>query len=228
MWAIRCAVLASLGYAQRRLFDLRLAATQPRYAHRWLWSLRRGATPLRDRQPWLVFAAIDCIESYLQRGMRVFEYGVGGSTPFFLDRGCQVVSVEHDLNWAAAAREVIGSRTDWTLHEQPPEPESTGDPSDPESYVSAYHPGSFRRYVETINGYDTFDVVCVDGRARPAALRHAIPKVRGLLVLDNSERDHYKRAMELARVLPRRDIAGLGPYVRFHWQTTIWQVPAVP
>jgi predicted O-methyltransferase YrrM len=60
----------------------------------------------------------------------------------------------------------------------------------------------FRSYVEAIDAYPdaSFDLVVVDGRARPSCLRQAIPKLRprGLLVLDNSDRDYY---LTLSRAL---------------------------
>ncbi len=57
----------------------------------------------------------------------------------------------------------------------------------------------FQNYVTQIDAFpdSTFDIVLVDGRARPACLIHALPKVRrgGLLILDNAERPHYQQAI---------------------------------
>jgi predicted O-methyltransferase YrrM len=54
---------------------------------------------------------------------------------------------------------------------------------------------NFERYVKSIDTFEneTFDMVVVDGRARPSCIKRAIPKIKsqGLLVLDNSDRKYY-------------------------------------
>lgn len=175
-------------------------------------------TPLADRQPWMSFAAIRYLAEHLKQGQRVFEYGVGGTTAFFLDRGARLVSVDHDASWTAKVREVCDGH--WVVHTVQPEEEP-----DPE-YSSHIVPGSFRPYVEVIDRYADFDIVVVDGRARAACLRHAQQHVThgGLLVLDNSERAIYSNAAVEIDALGwrRQDFFGPGPYNLFFWQTTIW------
>lgn len=204
-----------------------------RYAPAWFRTQRRGTTPLDDRQPWMVFRAIDLLDRHLEAGMSVFEYGPGGSTAFFLDHGCEVVSVEHDADWIAALRGSLTAGGAWTLHERPEAHDLGEDPRDPYAYGST-RGGHHGAYVQTIDAYGEFDVIVVDGRARPACLRHAIPHVApgGLLVLDNAERATYRYALGVALVeregWPSREFFGPNPYGPHFSATRTWQRPETP
>jgi hypothetical protein len=167
---------------------------QARSILRWLASL--APAPLRPNIPWLVFAAVARLEAIDLRGARVFEYGSGASTRYWLRRGATLTSIEHDPAWYAQVQRTLprGAPVDYRLVQ--PEPAPPGDPSDPNAYASAALPGwSFRRYVEQIAAVrdDSLDIVLIDGRARPACLAQALPKVRpgGLVILDNSDRPYY-------------------------------------
>lgn len=204
----------------------------------WLRGLRAEVTPLSLGLPWITFSAIERIEAHLRPGMKVFEFGSGGSTLFFARRGAQVASVEHDQAWHVRVTESLVAQhlSVEGVRFVPPEPAvaSPGDPSDPAAYVSSdeiWLQHSFHAYVTSIDLYapDTFDVILVDGRARPACLRHALCRLKpgGLLLLDNSERPHYAPAMALADQLAwsRTDCSGPGLCNRYFWRTTIWQRP---
>ena len=51
---------------------------------------------------------------------------------------------------------------------------------------------------------NSLDFVLVDGRARPECLYYALPKMKknGIVILDNSERDHYKIVFEFMNKYP--------------------------
>lgn len=209
----------------------------------WARSLRKGATSVRDESPWMTFSAIAHLDRHLgQLGGkgRVFEWGSGGSTLFFARRAAEVIAVENDGDWAEKVRAACAERqlshATVAFHpadntEAPP----NFDPADPEKFYSgsALHNGHlFQSYAEHINQFrsESFDVIVVDGRVRPACLRFGMPKLKpgGLLVLDNAERPWYARARALvdAEQWPRTDHTGPGPYNQYFWQTVIWQRPA--
>ena len=77
--------------------------------------------------PWLAWPCIDWLERAISPGMKVFEYGGGGSTVFFLSHGCQVTTVEGNSRWAAAIRAraaPFGDRLDLRyVDSQTPDPE---------------------------------------------------------------------------------------------------------
>jgi hypothetical protein len=89
---------------------------------------------------------------------------------------------------------------------------------------------NFIKYVTAIDQYPDahFDIVVVDGRARPACMRHAITKVKksGLLVLDNSERRYYLgQVREPISGLFEPVVDGMAPVPYGEWfsRTTIWR-----
>ena len=225
---------------------LKLKRQQPQHFHlgkllqtfpRWRRSLDGQATPLADESPWMTFGAIQFLQTILRPEMRVFEYGSGGSTLFFSRRVQQVYSVEHDPLWHRRVAQTIQdqqrSNCQLALREPTPDPLTRGmDPSDPEIPISSdeQFPGhSFQAYAACIDAHpsQSFDVVSVDGRARPACLRHSLDKVKtgGFVLVDNAERTHYQRSYQLLAGLrwQRQDFPGPGPYNLYFWQTTVWQ-----
>jgi hypothetical protein len=184
----------------------------------------------------MTFAAIELLESVVRAESTVFEYGAGGSTVFLARRARHVVSVEHDRQWFAMVEQQLDKQgvTNWEgklIEPTGVEQSSSSNAADPEQYVSSdpkYRDCSFQAYASAIDEFDdaAFDLVIVDGRARPACFRHALPKVRpgGYLLLDNSDREHYRSASQLAsRKWRLIELPGPSPYVNFFTQTTAWQ-----
>lgn len=167
-----------------------------------------GRSTVTLRLPWLPFRLIDELDSVVGPGTRVFEFGGGGSTLWFLDHGAVVVTVEHDRGWASDLQELV-SHHGWTLLERP-------------------NDGSFDAYVSAIDAFPdaSLDVVVVDGRERVRCLLAAWPKVapRGLLILDDSDRDRYSTAIEQID-WPRRLIVGFAPAKPTLAYTTVFTRP---
>lgn len=165
--------------------------------------------------------------------MRVFEYGSGGSTLYWLQHGAEVVSVEHDPGWGVALKERLGpaAAVDYRLIEpQLVATSSPTDPSDPAAYGSgdeAFRRHSFRQYANQIDGFPDqhFDIVLVDGRARPSCVAHSARKIRpgGLLVLDNADTPYYTLHTERhLRNYEARHFYGVGPCGLSMWRTDIY------
>lgn len=205
---------------------------------RWKRSLQSGATSMRDRIPWITFDAIDVLRSNLNKQSRVFEFGGGGSTLFFLDHAREVVTAEHNCDWFDALKAALSEseKKRWTgiLH-QAEEGKITEslDASVPEHYYTDdenYRYYHFRSYVCSVDQFadESFDVVLVDGRSRPACLIHALLKVKvgGLLVLDNSDREYYlEKTMQRIqeKYVPIITNQGASPYAVEFSRTTIWR-----
>lgn len=199
----------------------------------WKRSLAHG-NPLDDRRPWITYGAIDFLDKLVVAGTRCFEWGCGGSTAFLLDRGGVVTSIEHDPQWYERLKARLASgkvQSDLRLIPAADACEASGDPSDAQQYFSSdprHGAQSFRDYVSAIDeeSDDGLDLVLIDGRARPACIRHARRKVRpgGWLVLDNADRAHYQPAIRsLLNGWRRRDFAGPIPYVEHFVCTSAWQ-----
>ena len=183
-------------------FLIRLAVNPAQFKHVLRWIKSRRKEHLHQAPvPWMVFDAIDFINSHLAIGARIFEYGSGDSTLFWLSRGAQVVSVEHDPVYFAKLRKIIGAHNllEYSLVE-PQRIQNSKDrnPSNPDDYVSSnemFAEHLFSDYVSQIDKFpdNSFDMVVIDGRARPSCIKHSIKKVKigGLLVLDDSDRKYY-------------------------------------
>ena len=202
----------------------------------WTLSNLFRRTPLSDERPWITFSAIAYLSSFLQPRMNVFEYGSGGSTVYLVRRGAKLHTVEHDPRWLEAVTATISEVTGacWFPCLREPEINSRGapcDPEDPSFYCSgsdSHHGHTFRAYVQEIcrfpDGY--FDIILIDGRARPSCLVSARSKVKigGLIVMDNTDRTHYRKAMNmLTEGFRFLDFPGPSPYVTFFTRTSAWR-----
>lgn len=208
-----------------------LAGPERRYVLRWLASLRRDWL-LRQQEPWLTFGATEQLRRALAGWdqPRVFEFGSGGSTLFWLRHRAAVVSVEHDPGWhARLLRELpTGAELDYRL--VPPAPGAVSrDPADPDGFASddpSFAGMSFEAYARQIEEFPDhwFDIVLVDGRARPACLSRAVAKVKpgGLLVLDNAERSYYVQRVVGLESFVHRVHAGHHPGLTTPGRTDIY------
>jgi len=214
---------------------LRMLVRKPlvgRFYKQWHDSLQSDRSPVIDRCPWITFEAAAWLKSRLNRSMRVFEWGSGGSTLFFAKRVREVISIEHDLEWFHQISAVLQDSSVRNVHYHLHEPvQPDGYELNP-IYTSTdlrYLSMDFSAYARAIDRYEdtAFDLIFVDGRARVGCLHHAPPKLRpgGLLVLDNSERTEYDAGRKLLDVWPKLEFVGPGPYGVTFWSTIVWRKP---
>lgn len=207
------------------------------YFSRWKKSLQPGANSVADRQPWITYPVIDQLDSFLKPTMRVFEYGGGGSTLFFLDHAHEVVTVEHNQDWFNRLASMLTEqeKARWNGNFLPGEIAvgKSLNPADPHQYGSAdpeYKNRQFQSYASYIDQFplDYFDLVLVDGRARPSCILHAIPRIKpgGWLIVDNSDRAYYFEqvaSLLQAQFRPVYNAVAPSPYADFFTQTGLWQ-----
>lgn len=206
---------------------------------RWRTMQQPDRTPLGDELPWITLGGIEYLASILRGTDRVFEWGSGGSTLYLSARVKELVTVEHDREWFERVRERMREKnhTNWTGVLTEPEMVENSKSRSAElwsDYFSSddrYHGSCFEKYAKRIEEYPdgAFNLVLVDGRARPSCIHHAIPKVvpGGVLLLDNAERDYYAPACKamIDAGWKLRDFQGPGPYIRYFWSTQFWHKP---
>ena len=149
--------------------------------------------------PWMNFYACEFLKSKLRPGLQVFEYGSGQSTKFWIEHQARIISIEHDRSFYNHLRKSITGSVEYKLIE--PEiiyGKYMHDPGSSHNFHSSDFKGySFENYVRAIDAYpnDFFDFVIIDGHARLSCIKNSIPKIKrgGMLVLDNSDRNHYLR-----------------------------------
>jgi hypothetical protein len=200
----------------------------------WIKSNIDGSSPLEDAIPWITFSAIEFLDQYTDDGMNIFEYGTGGSTAFFLSKGANVFSVEHDETWANEICQKLSENSEnWILTLRKPQKISdfsSRSPSEPNDFISnslSYSGLSFMEYANEIKRYPDafFDIVLIDGRARPSCFIAALSKVKkgGIIVWDNTDRETYWKAITMSpKQLKLLEFPGPSPYVDFFTKTSVW------
>lgn len=201
----------------------------------WLYSLRPDAAAFKDGIPLVPYEAIEWLDSHLKKEMTAFEYGSGGSTSFIAKRVKRLISIEHDPKWYDLVSNSLNkkgiSNCDY-IFKEPNSGKSDGLENlfDPRTYLSKYIKGvNFKDYCQVIESYpdDYFDFILVDGRARPSCIFHAYKKVRpgGVLMLDDSYRERYRKAILLLEGWDKRSFREPKPYLRGIHFTALWQKP---
>jgi len=189
--------------AARLLVNL---ALHPRYASRYVNdNLLHHRSPLDLELPWMSYAAIDFLDEYLTRSMKVFEYGSGGSTLYFSQRVASVVSVEDNPEWYERVKQRLSDRgvTNVSVKLLP------FNFKDPVGFESS-------DYLQALAS-DQFDVLVIDGseewtQVRPMCFRFAERFVRpgGIIVLDDSWRYPSLKLGHHAKRMERFQSAGPG------------------
>jgi predicted O-methyltransferase YrrM len=162
----------------------------------WLRSKSIGhpCRPDGSPLPWMNYSVIRLLEERLRGDMSMFEFGSGYSTQFYADRVEKVTAVEHDATWYQIAK-----------HHLPQNVELILQPVDTDGL-----------YCRTITRAAlSYDVVVVDGIDRVNCVHQALPFLteRGVLLLDDSEREQYNDARNEARAAGFRSLnfEGLKP-----------------
>lgn len=172
--------------------------------------------------PWWVYRAAERVDEFLtdtagKAGQgRVFEYGSGASTVWLAGRAAEVHSVEHHPEFSEFMAKKLADLPHVTLRHVPAVPVRPGQPA-----ILSHRFGSrgldFTDYVHAIDQVEgEFDLIVIDGRAREACLRRAVPRLAadGLLVFDNSGRRRYQQALRSCglRIETLRGAAPCLPY----------------
>ena len=148
--------------------------------------------------PLYTYPAIEYLVQFDFSQKRVFEFGAGVSTMFWMKRAKSVLSIESDLSWFNKVKSQVTDNV--TLRHV------TGD-----------------AYPFTINQAEgVFDVIIVDGAGyRYDCAQQALAKLApgGLIVLDNADWHHHTAAMLKASGLLQIDMSGFKP-CESHTSTT--------
>lgn len=203
-----------------------------KYLKPWYLSCTSSKGPVDDEIPWMPFEAIEYLEQICLKNFKVFEFGTGGSSLFFLAHASEVVSVEHDDKWFEVVSCKIKSTHSnrWKGYLKPPVLEGNVELLD--RYKSSdvlFASHNFQDYCSAIDVFsdEYFDLILIDGRARVGCFLHAHSKVKkgGYIVLDNSERAEYQKVHDLAPGLGFEKIEFYGPvpYIDYQYGTTFYK-----
>ncbi|OIO05536.1 MAG: hypothetical protein AUJ49_01155 [Desulfovibrionaceae bacterium CG1_02_65_16] len=151
--------------------------------------------------PWYTYPAIEYLGGFDFTGLRVFEFGGGNSTRYWLNRGAEVRTVDHDPQWVAHAGAQAHPRQRVELR------------TERAGYVRALAEAG-----------GEWDVIVIDGRWRLACAAEAPKHLAqgGMILLDNS--DWYPKTTALLRSAGffQCDMSGFGPINNYTWSTSFF------
>lgn len=206
----------------RSLRGIAYMVRSPRDAVRWVRGKVSPSSPIKLGLPWVSWGAIDRLEALVRPGMRVFEWGGGGSTLFWLGKGCHVTTVESSEFWLKAMKEEIAQRG-WSDRAEMRLVEA-----------EKQEPALISRYVQEVHQGKPWDIVLVDGLeesyvGRVACLREipgkGVVNPGGFLVLDDAWRENYQVTPSILDGWKRETYRGLGPCRPGVTQTDIYHAP---
>jgi hypothetical protein len=146
----------------------------------WMSSLIRGypCRPDGTIVPWMNYAIVYFLEERLKTDLKLFEFGSGYSTLFYANLVHSVTSVESDERWFTTVKSSIPSNAQLIFQ--------AGDKD-----------GDYCR--AAIQTGQLYDVIVVDGIDRVNSVRQSLDALtdRGVILLDDSEREEYAEAFEL-------------------------------
>lgn len=173
----------------------------------WVESLKRGYPCNKDGMevPWMNYSIIAILKERLNKNISMFEYGCGYSTLFYSRLVRDVIALEYDKKWLDHIKQKSPENVQWVYKAQDIDGE----------------------YCRAITEFDrAFDVVIVDGRDRVNCVKQSVPRLSqsGVLLLDDSSREKYAKALEFVHAAGFRslNIEGLKPTGRKIDRTTVF------
>jgi hypothetical protein len=160
--------------------------------------------------PWLSPSSVRFLKQYLTEEMTGMEFGSGISTLFTATKVKHLISIENNKEWF----EMISKRfinedinnVDYRFIAQNDSDLYENSTFEMESKLGFKVRRDFVNYYMSVESVadNSLDFVLVDGRARPECLYYALPKMKkkSIVILDNSERDHYKIVFDFMKKYP--------------------------
>ena len=156
----------------------------------WFKDYLLKKSPIDAGFPWINYSVIQFLHHSIDRKMKVLEFGAGGSSIFFLKRGVELFSIEHEKIWISEVKKRLApvQLSKWSPNLVSSNNPKTNIPK-PEDYLSP---------LKNIKNA-SLDVVLIDGRHRVESIKQSMSLIKGggILILDNSDRVDYQEAFTL-------------------------------
>ncbi|MFM7759205.1 MAG: hypothetical protein ACKO6J_09755 [Crocinitomicaceae bacterium] len=160
--------------------------------------------------PWLSPSSVRFLKNHLTKEMSGLEFGSGISTLFTAPKVKQLISVEHDEQWYQLILDRFKNEgitnVDYRFIAQNDSIQFSEKSFEMTEKLGFEVRKDYVNYYMTVESIpdNSLDLLLVDGRARPECLYYALPKMKknGLVILDNSEREHYKIVFEFMKEYP--------------------------
>jgi predicted O-methyltransferase YrrM len=178
--------------------------------------LQSKKSPIMRRPvPFLTLDAIKFLDNLVRPGLKVLEVGGGNSSLWFLERGVNLTTFEHDANWAQMLLDEV--------------------------YAHREHYHAERFNINIMKGNEVlsclaklqdnhYDVVLIDSMneftRRTECLKAAKQKIKsgGWMILDNSDNPANWAADEIMKGNDMYRFTGYAPMSLFVCQTSFWKM----
>lgn len=175
--------------------------------------------------PWYTYDAILWVKKYIKTHKKVFEYGSGNSTLFYVYNKVNIYAVEHNKEWYKQFKKMVIKNK---FNPKVIKNIYLKKPIVNKNKLNINKELDYSSYVSTLNKFPDgyFDLIIIDGRARNDCINLALRKIKkgGYIMFDNSELKQYSYAMIQLSKYKRTDFPGRGPYINTIWQTSIWKI----
>lgn len=148
--------------------------------------------------PWMTYPAIEFLQNYVTKNHEIFEFGCGASTIFFAQKTKKVYGVETNKKWLDLINEKLQSLN---LSAQIELMENGIDNKNYEIF-----PQKFEK---------KFDIIVIDSLKRFLCAQHSINFIKddGIIILDDSQRENYKKIFDFfaEKGFEKKDFWGIEP-----------------
>lgn len=172
----------------------------------WMMSVIGPGTLYDKGIPWFTYKTTRWLKQYVKPGMRVFEWGAGGSTVWLLARDVNLISVEMRPEWFQRIHCDLGKYeyNTWEVHLCE----------------------GWEELSTLVKGRGPFDLVIVDTRRRIDCIVAALPEITpgGYLLLDDSQDERFASGIALLDQYERQDFWGLCPSTLDPKCTSVWRI----
>ena len=173
------------------------------YEQGWFLSYKSGTSVDKNNNPipWMTYSFIDFITERLNKELEIFEFGSGNSTIFFAGRVKKITAAEHNVKWYEEVKNKVPTNAEVKLI-------------------------TLENYQNSIDVTKQYDIIIVDGEKRNDCVANSIKALtkRGIIILDDSEREEYKDGMKylLDQGYKTINFWGLAPGTFFNKCTSIF------
>ncbi len=166
--------------------------------------------------PFIVYEAIAFLDKILSPGKKVLEFGSGNSTLWFLEKKCNVTSIEHhELRYK-------------TVHNYAKSASFDKEVIKAFSFKNIQKEETWKFLDKTKN--ESFDLIIVDGandfNNRNECINRSLSKLKkgGWIVLDNADHpNNWPGGLYLDSLYKRKRFTGFTPMGLYISQTSFWQ-----
>ncbi len=171
----------------------------------WVNSMEQGKCVDAEGNalPWYNYAIINFLKERVKSDFSVMEYGSGSSTIFWADNCKNVCTLELKQEWFELAKKENRDNIDIKLITNQ------------------------AKFAESIAVFkQKFDMIIVDSYDRFSCIKQALEYLNneGVIMLDNSERENYRKIFEMMKELKWKwlTFSGIGPFRTSSSSTTIF------